>query len=153
MPVLAVGQSMPLQLPSSGGAVDFQITLTGLKVKAPSNVDKPGTRELCFGFRIKNTSTTPGDSGASLSWKWFGLDGEQADPDMGTSGMCDELGHQFAGLDQPAPMPGKWVSGYYALSVPAKAGALEVTDSDGTPLFRLNYGAQSAQVPIDARGQ
>lgn len=151
VPALEVGKSMQLQLPTPDGVVNAEITLTGLKTKPRTVEDKAGTRELCFGFKLKNTGTRKLDS--NLSWTWFGLDGQQADTDPGTAGQCDELGHQFAGLDQPAPLPGKYVAGYYGMAVPAKAGALEVTDSDGSPLFRLNYGPQSAQVPIDARGQ
>lgn len=145
---------MPLQLPTSSGTIQARITLTGLKLKPRGSNDKPGTKTLCFGFRLRNTGTQafPSD-GAGLSWTWFGLDGQQADTDPGTAGMCDELGKQFAGMDGPASLPGKYVSGYYSMSVPAKPGALEVTDSDGSPLFRLNYGPKSAQVPIDARGQ
>lgn len=145
---------MPLQLPTSGGTVQAQITLTGLKLKTAGTADKPGTKTLCFGFKLRNTGSQafPSD-GAGMSWRWFGLDGQQADTDPGTAGMCGELGHEWAGLDQPAPLPGKWVSGYYSMSVPAKAGALEVTDSDDSPLFRLNYGPKSAKVAIDARGQ
>lgn len=146
VPVLAVGRSMPLQLPTSSGTVQARITLTGLKVK--------NGKTLCFAFKLRNTDSKPfPDDGPGLSWKWFGLDGAEADTDPGTAGMCDELGHEFAGMDQPAPQPGKYAAGYYSTSVPAKPGALEVTDSDGSPLFRLNYGPQSAKVQIDARGQ
>lgn len=151
VPALEVGKSMALQLPTPDGIANAEITLTGLKTKPRTSVDPKGTQELCFGFRLKNTGTRKLDSG--LSWEWFGLDGQQADTDPGTAGQCDELGHEFAGGDQPDPLPGKYVTGYYSMSVPAKPGALEVTDSDESPLFRLNYGPQSAQVPIDARGQ
>ena len=150
VPALEVGKSMALQLPTPDGIADAEITLTGLKLKPRTSADPKGTQELCFGFRLKNTGTRKLDAG--LSWTWFGLDGQQTDPGAGTAGVCDELGHQFAGLDGPEPLPGKYVTGYYTMSVPAKPGALEVTDSDGTPLFRLNYGPQSAQVPV-ARGQ
>jgi hypothetical protein len=152
---LDVGQSMQLQLPTSNGAAQLQITLTGLKMKPRTSVDPKGTVEVCFGFKLKNTGTLAfqADDGVGLSWKWFGLDGEQADTNAGTAGICDELGHEFAGLDQPAPLPGKYVAGYYNFTVPAKPGAVEVTDSDDSPLFRLNYGPQSALVQIDTRGQ
>jgi hypothetical protein len=56
-------------------------------------------------------------------------------------------------MDQPAPLPGKYAAGYYGLEVPAAPGAIEVTDSDGSPLFRLNYRRESALVQLDARGQ
>jgi hypothetical protein len=156
VPALEVGKTMPLQLPSSNGTTSLDITLTGLKTKPRTSVDPKGTQELCFGFKLKNTGTVAykaDDLTAGMSWQWFGLDGEQADTGAGTAGVCDELGHEFAGLDGPAPLPGKYVTGYYNITVPTKPGALEVTDSEDSPLFRLNYGPQSAQVPIDARGQ
>jgi hypothetical protein len=152
VPALEVGKSTALQLPTPDGVANAEITLTGLKTKPRTSVDPKGTQELCFGFKLKNTGTRKLD-GAGISWKWFGLDGEQADTDAGTAGVCDELGHQFAGGDQPDPLPGKYVTGYYSMAVPTKPGALEVTDSDDSPLFRLNYGPRSAQAPIDARGQ
>lgn len=151
VPALEVGKSMALQLPTPDGVANAEITLTGLKTKPRTSVDPKGTQELCFGVKLKNTGARKLDSG--LSWTWFGLDGQQADTDAGTAGVCDELGHQFAGLDGPEPLPGKYVTGYYNMTVPTKPGAIEVTDSDGTPLFRLNYGPKSPQVPIDARGQ
>jgi hypothetical protein len=154
VPAAKVGVPIPVQLSSDAGVVNAEVTVTGMPVKPRTSVDKAGTREFCFGFKVKNTGSGPfGDAG--FDWKWFGLDGEQRDDlDAGTADICNELGHQFAGLDQPSPLPGKFVTGYYSILIPSKPGALEITDStDDTPLFRLNYGPQSAQVPIDARGQ
>jgi hypothetical protein len=156
VPEAKVRQPMALQLPTSNGTAQVQFTLTGLKIKARGVDDKPGTKELCFSFKLRNTGTLSwkaDDTTAGIDWKWFGLDGQQADTDPGTFGMCDELGQQFSGLDQPAPLPGKYVTGYYGFTVPSKPGAVEVTDSQGSPLFRLNYGPQSNKVQIDARGQ
>jgi hypothetical protein len=153
VPAAVVGRPLQVQLPSDGGTVQAEVTVTGMPVKARTPTDKAGTREFCFGFKVKNTGT--GSFGnAGFDWTWFGLDGEQVDDvNAGTADICRELGHQFAGLDQPSPLPGKFTSGYYSILIPAKPGAMEITDTDGTPLFRLNYGPKSAQVPIDARGQ
>lgn len=155
IPALAVGKTMPVQMPTANGTAQLQVTLTGLKTKHQQG-DAAGTQELCFGLKLQNTGTLaykPDDITAGINWKWFGLDGQQSDPDMGTADECTEFGHQWAGMDQPAPLPGKWVSGYYAIQIPKKPGAVEITDHQGTPLFRLNYGPQSSQVRIDARGQ
>ena len=144
VPAAQVGHPLHLQLPTSGGTAQVTLTLTGTKLKG---------RQLCFGAKIRNVGALawkPDDTTASIDWTWFGLDGQQADTGPGTAGQCDELGRQFAGVDQPAPLPGKDVRGYYGLEVPAKPGALEVTDSTGSPLFRLNYERQSARAPIPA---
>jgi hypothetical protein len=154
VPAAKVGVPIPVQLSSSNGVVQAEVTVTGMPVKPRTSVDKKGTEEFCFGFKLKNTGSAPfGD--AEFDWTWFGLDGEQLDDlDAGTAGICDELGTQFAGLEQPNPLPGKYARGYYSMTIPTRPGAVEITDStEGTPLFRLNYGPQSAQVPIDARGQ
>jgi hypothetical protein len=153
VPVAKRGQPMALQFAGDDGAANAEVTATGVEVHPRTSVDKAGTKEFCFGFKLKDTGASRFDGG--FDWKWFGLDGEEVDDlDAGTAGMCDaELGHQFAGLDQPAPLPGKFVSGYYSFLIPTKPGAVEITDGEGTPLFRLDYGPQSAQVPIDARGQ
>lgn len=154
MPSAKVGVPFPVQLSSSDGVVDAEVTVTGMPVKPRTSVDKKGVQEFCFGFKVKNTGSGPfGDAG--FDWKWFGVDGEEVDDlDAGTAGVCDELGTEFAGLDQPDPLPGKYARGYYNFLIPLRPGAVEITDStDGTPLFRLDYGSKSAQVPIDARGQ
>lgn len=153
VPAAVVGRPMQVQLPSDGGTVQAEVTVTGMPVKARTSVDKAGTREFCFGFKVKNTGTGPFGN-AGFDWTWFGLDGEQVDDlDAGTADICGELGHQFAGLDQPAPLPGKFTAGYYSILIPLKPGAMEISDTDGTPLFRLNYGPRSAEVPISAVGQ
>lgn len=154
MPAAKVGVPIPVQLPSSDGVVNAEVTVTGMPVKARTSVDKAGTQEFCFGFKVKNTGSGPfGDAG--FNWKWFGLDGEEVDDlDAGTAGVCDELGTEFAGLEQPDPLPGKYARGYYSFLIPAKPGAVEITDStDDSPLFRLDYEPKSDQVTINANGQ
>ena len=134
----------------------MRLTLTGLKVKPRTPEDPKGTQEVCYGYKLANIGTTSwssDDTTSGISWTWFGLDGEMAEPGAGTMDVCDGMGRQWAGLDQPAPLPGHFVQGYQSFTVPTKPGAVEVIDSDETPLFRLNYGPKSASVPIDTRGQ
>lgn len=144
MPALAVGQSMPLQIPTAGGTARVEITLTGLRTTpAETSNDPQHTRVLCFGFSLRNTGTVAwksDDATAAFDWKWFGLDGQQGDAGTGIVDACREMGHQFAGLDVPAPLPGKTVSGYYDFAISSKPGAVEVADSEDSPFFRLNYG-------------
>lgn len=147
---------MDLQLPTSSGTAQVQLTLTGLKVEPRTPQDPKGTQVVCYSYRLRNTGTTAwtsNDTRSGISLTWFGLDGEMAEPGNSDSGVCDAPGHQWAGDDQPAPLPGHFVQGYQSFTVPAKPGAVEVVDGDGTPLFRLNYAPESAQVPIDALGQ
>lgn len=155
IPAAHVGQPLPIQFQTETGTVQMQFTLTGMPTRPRTSVDAKGTKEFCFGFKLRNVGTlSAGEVTAGFGWKWFGLDGEQVESlDAGTAGVCDDLGHQFAGLDHPAPSPGKFVAGYYSFLIPTKPGAVEVTDSQGTPLFRLNYGPRSAQVPIGPKGQ
>lgn len=156
VPVAEVGKPLDLQLPTSNGTAQIELTLTGLKVKPRTAQDPKSTQVVCYSYKVRNTGTTiwtSEDTHSGVSWTWFGLDGEMAEPGEADSDACDEFGHQWAGDDQPAPLPGRFVQGYEAFTVPAKPGAVEVEDGDKAPLFRLNYGPRSAQVPIDARGR
>jgi hypothetical protein len=157
VPVLEVGKSMPIQLPTSNGTAKLEMTATALKLRHPKGMDNPKDDQLCFAFKLKNTGSVAykaNDMTAAISWVWFGLDGQQNDNlDAAVAGACKDLGKENFGFDQAAPLPGKYANGVYAIAVPKAPGVLEITDFDGSPLFRLNYGPQSAQVPIDARGQ
>lgn len=129
VPVAKVGVPLHLQLPATDGSVRVDLTLTGVKLKG---------KQMCVGLKLKNADTKPlVDPG--LSWTWYGTDGRQADTGPGTSDQCDELGDQWAGLDQPTPQPGHYVTGYYGFTVPGKSGKVEFTDSDETPLFDVTY--------------
>jgi hypothetical protein len=156
VPALEVGKPFRYQVPSDNGAVSLEITMTALKTRPGTSSDPKGTVTVCFGFKLKNTgmvSFSGGDISAATNAKWFGLDGQQADTNPGTMETCKGLGEEWGGIDQPAPLPGKYVTGVWMYNVPNRPGAVEVTDADGSPLYRLNYGPKSAQVPIDARGQ
>jgi hypothetical protein len=154
VPVLAVGRSMPIQLPTSNGTAKLEMTATALELRHPKGMDNPQDDQLCFAFKLKNTGSVAykaNDMTAAISWVWFGLDGQQKEnADAAVAGACQDLGKEN---HRPAPLPGKYATGVYAIAVPKAPGALEITDFDGTPLFRLDYGPQSRQVPIDASGQ
>jgi hypothetical protein len=157
VPVLEVGRSMPIQLPTSDGTAKLEMTATALTLRHPNGMDNPKDDQLCFAFKLKNTGSVAykaNDMTAAISWVWFGLDGQQMhNSDAAVTGACEDLGKENFGSDQAAPRPGKYATGVYAIAVPKAPGALEITDFDGLPLFRLNYGPQSAQVPIVARAQ
>lgn len=149
VPAAEVGKPFRFQMPTANGAVNLEITVASMKTRPGSG--PKGTVTVCVAGRLANVGTTSyeaGDTGA----QWFGLDGQQADVKPGTIGDCGG-GTVWAGIDQPAPLPGKYVTGTWMYSVPDRPGAIEVTDSVGHPLYRLDYGPQSAQVKINAVGQ
>ena len=155
VPAVTVGQPFRYQMPTSEGAASLELTVTSVKVKPATSSDPKGTVTVCVKGRLRNVGTvaySADDTDAQMGAKWFGLDGRQADVNPGTIGACGG-GQVWAGIDQPAPQPGRYVSGVWMYNVPSGPGALEVTDSAGHPLYRINYGPKSAQVPISAVGQ
>jgi hypothetical protein len=157
VPAVTIGQPFRYQVPSAEGAVNLEITVRSIRQKPGTDSDPKHSVTLCLNVRVKNVGSTSfgsDDSDAQTQGKWFGMDGQQADANPGTMGTCaPNGGTEWAGIDQPAPLPGKYVSGMWMYNVPDRPGALEVTDSAGHPLCRLNYGPKSAQVPINAAGQ
>jgi hypothetical protein len=160
VPAAQIGQSIRYQAGGDNGAITQEITI--LKVKTAKSVPYPdqdytarpqaGHIYLCLDIKLRNVGTTPGD--AYLGAQWFGLDGKTEEAATALMVGCDGLGMKDDDLTgQPDPQPGKYVTGTAIYQLPEAPGALEVTDRDGTPLLRVNYGPRSAQVPIDARGQ
>lgn len=160
VPAAVIGQPIRYQAGGDNGAITQEITI--LKVKTATVIAYPdqgytprpdhGHLFLCLDIKLRNVGTTPGDN--FVGAKWFGLDGKTEDAGNVAMVGCDGLGmHDDDMSGQPDPQPGKYVTGTEIYQVPDGPGALEVTDRDGTPLLRVNYGPASAQVPIDARGQ
>jgi hypothetical protein len=122
VPVLEVGKSMPIQLPTSNGTAKLEMTATALKLRHPKGMDNPKDDQLCFAFKLKNTGSVAykaNDMTAAISWVWFGLDGQQNDNlDATVAGACKDLGKENFGFDQAAPLPGKYATGVYAIAVP-----------------------------------
>jgi hypothetical protein len=151
VPAVAIGKPFKYQVPSDNGAVDLEITVTSIRTR-PGTDEEDGHTTVCVGGRLRNTGSTAVE-GATTDAAWFGLDDQQAEVQPGTMGECGSRGRVWAGIDQPAPLPGKYVTGVWMYSVPDKPGAIEVTDTDGHPLYRIDYGPKSAQVRINAVGQ
>lgn len=160
VPAAVIGQPIRYQAGGDNGAITQEITI--LKVKTARSVPYPdqdytpraqaGHIYLCLDIKLRNVGTTPGN--ASLSAQWFGLDGKTEQGAVVAMVGCDGLGMRDDDLSgQPDPQPGKYVTGTTIYEVPDTPGALEITDEQGSPLLRVNYGPKSAQVPIDARGQ
>lgn len=160
VPAAQIGRPIRYQAGSDNGAITQEITI--LRVKTAKSVPYPdqdytarpnsGHMFLCLEIRLRNVGATPGD--AYLGAQWFGLDGKTEEASTALMVGCDGLGMREDDMSgQPDPQPGKYVTGTVIYQVPDDPGALEVTDRDGTPLVRVNYGPKSAQVPIDARGQ
>lgn len=160
VPAAVIGRPFRYQAGGDGGAITQEITI--LKVKTARFVPYPdqnytarpqtGHIYLCLEIKLRNVGTTPGD--AFLGAQWFGLDGKTEEAAMAAMVGCGGLGMQDEDMSgQPDPQPGKYVTGAEIYQVPDAPGALELTDRDGSPLVRVNYGPKSAQVPIDARGQ
>lgn len=155
VPAAEIGKPFQFQISTADGAANLEITVTSMRTKPGTSSDPKGTVTVCVRGRLRNTGTVAfkaDDTDAQPGAQWFGLDGQQADTEPGTLGTCGD-GQVWAGIDQPAPLPGRFVSGVWMYNVPDKPGALEVTDSVGHPLYRLNYGPKSARVPINAVGQ
>jgi len=156
VPAVQVGRPFKYQMPTAEGAAHLEITVTGLKTRPRASSDPKGTVTLCVSFKLRNVGTvkySSDDTDAQTGSQWFGLDGRQADTTPGTIGTCHGLGQEWAGIEQPAPSPGKYVSGVWMYNIPGGPGALEVTDSAGSPLYRIDYGPKSSQVHISAVGQ
>lgn len=160
VPAAVIGQPLRYQAGGDQGAITQEITV--LKVKTATVIAYPdqdytprphaGNIFLCLDIKLRNVGTTPGD--AFLGAQWFGLDGKTEEASTALMVGCDGLGmHDDDMTGQPDPQPGKYVRGTEIYQVPEEPGALEITDRDGSPLLRVNYGPKSAQVPIDARGQ
>jgi hypothetical protein len=141
-------------VPSDNGAVNLEVTVTSIRTRPGTDDDDDGghTVTVCVSGRLRNVGSTSVD-GATTDAAWFGLDGQQAEVQPGTMGECGSRGRVWAGIDQPAPLPGKYTAGVWMYSVPSQPGAIEVTDTDGHPLYRIDYGPKSAQVRINAVGQ
>lgn len=149
VPAAEVGKPFRFQTPTANGAVNLEITVASMKTRPGSG--PKGTVTVCVAGKLANVGSNSYEA-SDTDAQWFGLDGQQADVKPGTIGDCGG-GTVWAGIDQPAPLPGKFVSGTWMYSVPSAPGAIEVTDSAGHPLYRLDYGPQSAQVKINAVGQ
>jgi hypothetical protein len=156
VPAVVIGQPFKYQTLTAEGAADLELTVLSVKQKPGTDSDPKHSVTLCLNVKVRNVGTRviqANDSDAQTIGKWFGLDGEQADANPATMQTCSPRGTEWGGIDQPAPLPGKYVSGMWMYNVPDKPGALEVTDSAGHPLYRVNHGPQSAQVPINEVGQ
>lgn len=156
VPAVTVGRPFRYQVPTENGDADLEITVTSLKTRPGTSSDPKDSVTLCVGVKVRNVGTVAvdgNDSDAQTIGKWFGLDGQQAEASPATMQSCDPRGQEWGGIEQPAPLPGKYVSGVWMYNVPDRPGALEVTDSSGHPLYRINYGPKSAQVPMNAVGQ
>jgi hypothetical protein len=158
IPVLpvTVGQPFKYQIPTAEGAADLELTVLSVKTKSGTSSDPKHSVTLCLNVKVRNVGTVAidaNDTDAQTQGKWFGLDGQQADANPATMQTCSPRGTEWGGIDQPVPLPGKYVAGMWMYNVPDRPGALEVTDSAGHPLYRLNYGPKSAQVPINEVGQ
>lgn len=159
VPTAKIGQPIRYQAGGDQGAITQEITVLKFKtakVIADPDTDytskpDPGHMYLCVEVRLRNVGTTPGDS--YLGSQWFGIDGRTEEPSLVAGSDCDVFGMSSDLSGRPDPQPGKYVTGSTLYELPAAVGALEVTDRDGTPLFRLDYGPQSAQVKINAVGQ
>lgn len=157
--MLNAGKPFRYQTGGDAGAVTQEITL--LKVKTATSIPYPdgdytakpdaGHLFLCVEVRIRNVGTTPGDTYTAA--QWFGLDGKVEEPELAAGGSCKPFGMSDDLDGQPNPQPGKYVTGSTLYELSDAPGALEITDSEDTPLFRINYGPKSEQVVIDARGQ
>ena len=153
VPTAKIGQPIRFQVPSANGAANLEVTVKSMRTRPGSG--PKGTVAVCVSGKLANVGSTAyeaSDTDAATGAQWFGLDGQQADVEPGTIGDCGG-GRVWAGIDQPAPLPGRFVTGTWMYSVPDRPGAIEVTDSAGHPLYRVNYGPQSAKVPINAVGQ
>lgn len=159
VPAAKIGQPIRYQAGGDNGAVSQEITVLKFKTAkliADPDADytskpDPGHLYLCVEVKIRNVGTTPGD--AYLGSQWFGLDGKTAEPSLVAGSDCSPFGMADDLSGQPDPQPGKYITGTTLYELPAAVGSLEVTDRDGSPLFRLDYGSQSAQVKINAVGQ
>lgn len=155
VPAAEVGRPFRFQVPTAGGAANLEVTVASMKTRPGTDSDPASTVTVCVRGTLRNVGTVAykaDDTDAQTGAQWFGLDGQQADVEPGTIGDCGG-GRVWAGIDQPAPLPGRFVSGVWMYSVPDRPGALEITDSVGHPLYRVDYGKQSAQVRINAIGQ
>jgi hypothetical protein len=156
VPAVRTGRPFRYQMPTSEGAANLEITVLSVKTRPGTSTDPKHTVTLCVRFKLRNVGTvrySSDDTDAQTAGLWFGLDGQQADARPGTMQTCDPREHEWAGVDQPAPLPGRYVSGVWMYNVPGEPGALEVTDSVGHPLYRIDYGPQSSRVRINAVGQ
>lgn len=156
VPAVKIGQAFKYAIPTAEGAANLELTVLSVKQKPGTDSDPEHSVTLCLNVKVRNIGTVAvdaNDTDAQTQGKWFGLDGQQADANPATMQTCNPRGTEWGGIDQPAPLPGKYVAGVWMYNVPDKPGALEVTDSAGHPLYRINYGPRSAQVPINEVGQ
>lgn len=159
VPALEVGKPFRYQAGGDDGAITQEVTL--LKLHTAKSIPYPdedytarpdaGHVYLCINVKIRNVGSTPGDTYTTA--QWYGLDGKVEEAALAGGAGCEPFGMSDDLSGEPNPQPGKYVTGSTLFQLSTAVGALEFTDRQGSPLYRIDYGPQSAQVKIDARGQ